>query len=173
MPPDNQQIFTVLFVCTGNTCRSPMAHGILREMARRERLDHLNVVSAGVATMDGYSASSNAVAVAAADGLDISDIHSRQLVGDHLHEADLVLAMAYDHYDRLKTLYPEDGDKVFMLRAFPERMAHPGMSVADPIGRDLEEYRKIYSEIKQELERIWPHIKEWYHEKVKHKPEVT
>lgn len=156
-----------MFVCTGNTCRSPMAEGILRDMAKSEGLTNLDVVSSGVGTYDGYPPSTNSVTAASEAGVDISGLHSNQLVEDLMKESDLVLTMASDHYEKILSMYPQYADKLYMLKGFPERVAEPGLSVADPIGLDLEEYRKTFSEIKTETERIFPYIKEWYDKKMK------
>jgi len=155
-----------MFVCTGNTCRSPMAEGILKKMARDEGLDRMNVISSGIGTYDGYPVSENSVLAAARDGIDISGLHSTQLVSDLMHESDLILALAHNHYEKMVSLYPEDAYKVFMLRAFPEQQADESLSVADPIGMDLREYRRTYDEIKAELGRIWPYIKDRYNKKI-------
>lgn len=160
-------IFRVMLVCTGNTCRSPMAEGILRDMAKSEGLGNMDVISAGVATYDGYPPSTNAVTAAAEDGVDISMLHSTQLVDDLVKESDLILTMASDHYEKILAMFPQYSDKLYMLKGFPENVAEPGMSVGDPIGLDLVEYRKTYSEIKAELKRIWPYIKKWYEDKIK------
>lgn len=156
-----------MFVCTGNTCRSPMAEGILRRMAKEDNLEYMDVVSSGVGTLDGYPATGHAVRVAGRDGVDISNHHSSQLITELMEEADLIFALALDHYKKMSLIYPEDGDKIHMLKGFPEGRAEKGLSVADPIGLDFEEYQKTYDEIKAELKRIWPYIKEWYKRKIK------
>ncbi len=166
MTDNDTRIFTVMFVCTGNTCRSPMAEGILKKMAADEGLEYMNVISAGIGTYDGYPVSENSVIAAARDNVDIASLHSTQLVGDLMHEADLIIGLALNHYEKMISLYPEDAHKVFMLRAFPNSDASESLSVADPIGMDLSEYQKTYFEIKAELERIWPHIKDRYKKKI-------
>jgi protein-tyrosine-phosphatase len=166
MKDDKQKIFRVMFVCTGNTCRSPMAEGILRQMAENDGLEFMDVTSAGMSTYDGYPATSFAVRVAHNAGIDISSIHSTQLVRELMSEADLILAMAKNHYDQMLSLYPEYSHKVFMLKVFPEHGANPDLGVADPIGLDLDFYEKTFGEIKAELERIWPHIKNMYYNKI-------
>ena len=166
MADDQNRIFRVLFVCTGNTCRSPMAHGILRKMAEEERLDYMDVESAGIGTYDGYPPSTFAYQTALRDNVDISDIHSTQLTPELMKEADIVIAMAMNHCDRMYSLYPENFHKVYMLKAFPDKEADDSLSVADPIGLDMKFYKKTYAEIKQELQRIWPDIKRRYQEKL-------
>jgi protein-tyrosine-phosphatase len=166
MSKNQDKIFRVLFVCTGNTCRSPMAHGLLRKMAENEGLDYFDVESAGIGTYDGYPPSAHAVQVALKDKVDISGIHSTQLQSDIMEEADIVIAMAKNHYDQMRSLYPEDAHKVYMLKAFPDQNGDDSLSVADPIGLDEEFYAKTYVEIKKELQRIWPDIKKRYHEKL-------
>ncbi len=166
MNEEHHKIFRVMFVCTGNTCRSPMAEGILRQMAENEGLEYMDVTSAGMSTYDGYPATTFAVRAAHSAGIDISSIHSTQLMSELMHEADLVLALAKNHYDQMLSLYPENAHKVFLLKAFPERGAVPELSVADPIGLDLVFYEQTFAEIKAELERIWPHIKSMYDNKI-------
>ncbi len=156
-----------MFVCTGNTCRSPMAEGILRQMAKKDNLEYMDVVSSGVGTLDGYPATGHAVRVAGRDGVDISNHHSSQLIAELMEEADLIFALAFDHYEKMSLMYPEDLDKIHLLKGFPEGRAERNLSVADPIGLDFEEYQKTYDEIKAELKRIWPYIKEWYKRKIK------
>jgi protein-tyrosine-phosphatase len=166
MKDDKQKIFRVMFVCTGNTCRSPMAEGILRQMAENDGLEYMDVTSAGMSTYDGYPATSFAVRVAHNAGIDISSIHSTQLVNELMEEADLIIALAKNHYDQMLSMYPDSAHKVFLLKAFPEHGADPSQSVADPIGLDLEFYEKTFGEIKAELERIWPHIKSMHNSKI-------
>lgn len=167
MSTANDKIFRVMFVCTGNTCRSPMAEGILRSMAKEDNLEHMDVISSGVGTLDGYPATGHAVRVAKKDGVDISNHHSIQLITELMEEADLIFALAFDHYEKMRLMYPEDVDKIHMLKGFPHNQAGKGLSVADPIGLDFEEYQKTYNAIKAELKRIWPYIKEWYKRKIK------
>jgi len=157
--------FVIMFVCTGNTCRSPMAHGIMRSIVEREKLANVEVTSSGTGTLNGYPATSNAVMAAHKDGVDISDLHSDEISVEMVEEADLILVMAYEHYQLIVSVYPEAADRVFMLRAFPEREANRKLSVEDPIGADFDTYRGTYEEIKRELERAFPFIKNRIDEK--------
>lgn len=156
-----------MFVCTGNTCRSPMAEGLLKAMAKNEKLEYMDIISTGTGTYDGYPVSNNAAEVSRKAGIDISYHHSTQLVADLMKESDLILALAVNHYDRMQSVYPEYSDKVFMLKGFPEKGNGKKWSVADPIGLDYEQYQQTFYEIKAELERIWPAIKERYKIKIK------
>jgi len=167
MSDENKKIYRVMFVCTGNTCRSPMAEGILKNMAREDNLEYMDVISSGTGTMDGYPATSHGVTVCARDGVDITNHHSTQLISELMSESDLILALALNHYQQMISLYPDDRNKTFMLKAFPKDTTDPDLSVADPIGLDVEDYQKTYFEIKNELQRIWPDIKERYMKKIK------
>src|ERR1700758_853243 len=128
---------TVLFVCTGNVCRSPMAEGLFGRMIA-ERPD-LRVLSAGVSTYPGQPPSAHAVEVLAEMGVDISQHRSRPLSEKVIDEADWIIAMTRSHLDSIIYLFPRAAEKVYLLREF-----EPGatsLDVADPIGMGLEAYR--------------------------------
>jgi tRNA threonylcarbamoyl adenosine modification protein (Sua5/YciO/YrdC/YwlC family) len=145
--------FQVLFVCTGNTCRSPMAAGLLRKMLADElKVSQpelagrgFTVLSAGTASVDGIPASENAVGACAELGCDISRHESRTVTPTLIEESDLVLAMTRGHVSRLADMMPECRDRIHLLRV-------SGHDVDDPIGGAAGVYRKCAATIRHALE---------------------
>ena len=135
----------ILFVCTGNTCRSCMAEGILKRMLEESgRVDEFSVLSAGVFA-DGISrASNNALLVLKNEwGIDISDHISRKLTQDDINWADVVLTMTKAHKDIVLSIYKEYANKVFTLGEYSD--------IVDPYGGSYGEYKKCAKEIRDSI----------------------
>src|SRR3974390_196386 len=94
----------VLFVCTGNVCRSPMAEGLFR--AAIQGRDSYRVLSAGLGAMDGQPPSPHAVQAVKELGIDISNLRSRMLTPDLVQQADYIFGMTHSHIDTVAMLYP-------------------------------------------------------------------
>ena len=139
----------VLFICTGNVCRSPMAEGLLRHMAG----DRVAVASAGLGAGHGQPPSVHAIEVLKKEGIDISDIRSQPVSPDLLRRADYVFTMTRDHLDMLLLLFPEMAPKTRLLR-FDEAAKGGRMDVTDPIGVT----RDTYEHCKDDIKRAMPHI---------------
>ncbi len=134
----------VLFVCTGNICRSPMAAAIARRLLDRRGRPDVEVASAGTAAWDGAPASEGAYLVALEHDLDLSAHRARQLTSDLGAGADLVLGMSPHHVDRAAAL---GGDgKSHLLGEYAGRAAGEAQ-VDDPFGGDLEEYRATFDRL--------------------------
>jgi protein-tyrosine phosphatase len=150
---------TVLFVCTGNTCRSPMAE----VLARRLAADKLGVepgavlarglrfVSAGIGAAFGEPASEGAVAAAAEVGCDLDGHVAQPLSAELVAQAERVYCMTTSHAARVRARVPEAGDKVQLLR-------RDGTDVGDPFGQSLVHYRQARDEIGAALRERWDEI---------------
>lgn len=110
----------ILFVCSGNTCRSAMAWGIARDIIQKnpEKYRHLKVASAGTYGRDGDKASENAVLACQKHGIDLSGFTATQVTPALLNDADLVLAMTGSHKKLLNALSPQAMDKIFLLKEY-------------------------------------------------------
>ena len=134
----------ILFVCTGNTCRSPMAEVIMRHTLAERGVSEITVASAGTGAFEGAPASEGAYLVALEHGLDLS-AHRAQRLSDRLvRDADLILTMSAHHRDRV---IDEGGmGKVFLLGTYAGRTGEDA-AVNDPYGASLDEYRITYDEL--------------------------
>lgn len=140
----------VLFVCSGNICRSPMAAEYLRHRAARSRLSHVVVDSAGVLGIEGSPASEGAIMVMKEDGLDLSRHRSKGIDRAGIRTSDVVVAMSFDHLDALAERFPDGSQRRFLIRAFeggPTPISG-APELQDPLGTDLETYRIRYKCIK-------------------------
>jgi tRNA threonylcarbamoyl adenosine modification protein (Sua5/YciO/YrdC/YwlC family) len=143
----------ILFVCTGNTCRSPMAETIARKMiadrlgCRIEELEDRGVIvqSAGLSAMSGGCAAPEAVDVMAAMGLDVSAHESQPLTGQMVRNADIIFPMTRSHRQAIISQWPDAGKRT-------ELLAVDQSDIPDPIGGPPDVYRRCAEQLRGELE---------------------
>ncbi|MGB2990601.1 MAG: low molecular weight protein arginine phosphatase [Candidatus Zixiibacteriota bacterium] len=155
----------VLFVCTGNTCRSPMAEGILKKLLEDKGVGNLEVSSAGTHGLSNAPASLFAMEVAGDRNIDLSGHRSRRLTAGMIDNADLILAMSQEHLDYIKRIGGTAGDRTFLLKAFPQvnSASNKGrnggvLSIEDPIGGSPDDYQRSFADIEKEIKRILPKL---------------
>ncbi len=136
----------ILFVCTGNTCRSPMAEAILKS----KKIEGLEVKSAGIYAASGSEASPNAKKALDSKGIP-HDHSSSLLTGAEVDWADLILTMTVSHKMAIRQNYPHMAEKVFSLKEFTENpYSH---DVVDPYGGNLALYEQTCRELEQLIEK--------------------
>lgn len=149
-------MLNILFVCTGNTCRSPMAACLLNARIAAAQLGHcIQVGSAGIATADGLPASAGANAAMAARQQSLAAHRSRQLTRDMAASADLVLTMTESHRQAIVTACPELAAKVHVL---PQWVGQAG-GVADPYGGDTAIYLACAAQLDKLVAAAWEKIR--------------
>lgn len=151
MDPESPPIttFNILFLCTGNTCRSPMAEAVARRELERRGWHHVHVASAGVSAEPGFEASPHAASVATARGLDLSAHRSQPLTPELVGWADLVLGMGGSHLFAVERM--GGASKAALLADFAAGEEEgQGRDVPDPYGGE----EPVYEETLRELERM-------------------
>lgn len=144
--------FNLLFVCTGNTCRSPMAAAIARAGLARRGWTHVAVRSAGVAASNGHPISPEAVEVLAEHGIDDARNHTATaLTAELVDSADMILVMSSSHLAAVVEL--GGGNKAALMTDFIEG-DEAGLPVEDPIGAGIEAYRRTYEQLERAIDGL-------------------
>lgn len=143
----------VLLVCTGNTCRSPLAAALLRRQAAARGLS-LEVWSAGTGALPGAAATPEAVQVAGEAGLSLAGHRATALTEGMVRAADLVLTMTRAQRRQVVDLAPAAADKVLTIKEFAFRDAKEWGDVADPLGGGLEAYRESLADLARAVEAV-------------------
>lgn len=149
--------FKVLFVCTANICRTPIAKYYLLDKLRSNGLDGLiEVLSAGTWAQEGHPAAENSVVVCRENGIDASGHVATNLTTGIVNEADLILCMSERHKKDLLSVFPHSAEKIYMLTEYPDRALKSSRSIPDPFGRKIAFYRDVFAQIRAEIDRFFP-----------------
>ena len=140
----------ILFVCSGNTCRSPLAEGIAKKILSDSLPEQMEISSAGTSAMEGVSASGHSIQVARKHGIDISDHRARLLNKTLIKDSDLIVTMSSKHKDTLGIIEPAGLDYTFLLLDFYDEEG----DIPDPVGSDIEGYEDVFELINNCLEQM-------------------
>lgn len=137
----------ILFVCTGNTCRSPMAEGIMKELMKRRGVEDINIESAGVLATPGTPATELAIKVLEQMGIDIKNHKSRLISKDMINKSDIIFVMTSQH----KQLFAQfDCDMLYTIGEF----IGTNEEIKDPYGGSIETYQETAYQLYIAIEKI-------------------
>lgn len=145
----------ILFVCTGNTCRSSMAEGLLKHEAKLNNLK-IDVISAGTHAAHECKASAFAIDAMSEMGIDINCHRSKPVTLESIENSDIILTMTKEHKYILTLLYPSHADKIFTLMEYIGEMG----DVLDPFGGNIETYRGCMAQLRLAIQKLILKIQE-------------
>lgn len=150
----------VLFICTGNSCRSPMASGLLKRKLRNRARKRVRIISAGTRASTGSPPLELARKVAREHGVDISLHRSRALSKDILEKADLILSFEPGHLHTISQLSPDASSKNFLLKAFKRNVPVTRAYIGDPVGGDWKVYKSCMDQIDDGVNQVVEYLEE-------------
>lgn len=141
----------ILFVCSGNTCRSPMAQFLFQKIMEDRQKKEFEALSAGLFTCEGLPASAEAIEAMSGEGIDLSPHRSVRVNQEIIASSDLILAMTAEHYRFLMDSFPEKRDCIFTVSGY----AGIGeQDIYDPYGWGKQEYLHTLNQLKRIIEKV-------------------
>ncbi len=154
-----KEVFEIVFVCSGNICRSPMAEGILKAMVAKTRFRNIvRISSAGTLTLPPNPAHELAAKIADANEINIRAHLAKHITQKVIDDAEIIICMAVNHMEYLRKYFPNDKHKFILLKEWRRTRPLFKPSVADPIGHGLDFFSDTFTEIHTEIKRILPFI---------------
>lgn len=144
---------SILFVCTGNTCRSVMAKGLLLKALSEKKVKGINVESAGLSVFNNAPPALETINVTKEAGIDVSKEKSKSVTKSLLDKSDVVLVMEDMHKSEILERFPEAKGKVFLLSEYISG-GGPAREILDPMGQSFNFYKKTFEEIKKYTDKL-------------------
>ncbi len=146
----------VLFVCTGNSCRSVMAQGLMQQLLARAGFDSIQVESAGVFAIDGMGPTRETARVLLEAGIDCSTHRARSVTIAMINDADLIFVMEPFQGEELLRRVPSARANIHLLKTYnaPPPAEGERVNIPDPIGKPLEVYEVCFAEIREAVQRV-------------------
>ena len=142
----------ILFVCTGNICRSPIAEFLLRKELSKLHISDIKIQSAGLLELGSRPADSEMISISKEHDVNLASHRSRQITLQMISNADLVFVMETGHQNALVNLKPEDKGKIFLLSIFD--YIHNGININDPLGTTPQKYKYCFTRIYASIRKL-------------------
>ncbi len=142
----------IMFICTGNICRSAMAHKMLEKKAKEQNKD-VEVYSCGIWAQNGDIPTYEGIKTMSEYGIDLSMHRATNISNSNIEKMDVILCATLNHKRSVISMYPELKDKIYTMKEyamFPEN----DLDIADPWGYGLDVYKKCAKEIEICIEKI-------------------
>jgi len=151
-------VFQIVFICSGNICRSPMAEALLRHLWPPEQLPRVAIRSAGTLGIFGVPADPLAIEALREWGISLSEHHSQGLRDTLVSQTDLFLVMEAEHRQWMRDIFPEHASRVYLLTGYGRPNSEPagGDDIIDPAGLDQAAFVEVRNRIRGEIDRILP-----------------
>ncbi len=142
----------IMFICTGNICRSAMAHGLMDKFVKEKNKD-IGVYSCGIFAEDGDAPTYNAIEAIKEYGVDLRKHKATNIRNSRIKEMDIILCATTSHKNNVINMYPDLKEKIFTIKEYAD-FDKNDLDIPDPWGYDIETYRFCASTINKCLERI-------------------
>lgn len=148
----------IMFICTGNICRSAMAHKLLEKKLQDSNIKNVEVYSSGIFAEDGDYSTYNAEEAMEEYGVDMSTHRATNIRNSSIEEMDLILCATIPHKNAVLQMYPNLKEKVYTMKEYVD-YSKDDLDIKDPWGYDIETYRFCASQIDECLEKMIAKLK--------------
>ncbi len=151
----------IMFICTGNICRSAMADWMMKDKIKKNNINNIQIFSSGIYAQDGDIPTYEAIETMGENGIDLRKHSATNTMNSNINEMDLILGMTQSHKNELIYLYPNLKDKIFTLKEYVNynKEGHNNINIKDPWGFDIDTYRACAAEIDECLELLIKKLK--------------